>query len=186
MTNNCIGDANFKLYYNECKYKGLNIKRGYLRIREENASLYFNEFTKPTDIILYKHTDGSKFKAFVYDDTTNTWSDTTVTFNPFPWLIDKAKRILAFDNYDIPTIKSPLYTGDSFEDKDRVLYLNTKYPGIFVKVKLDEKPKIVLIQEHDYDYLFEQKTGACLALHTYNVELELYMLLLAEFNVKEN
>ena len=175
------------LYYIPCKYKGLDIKRGYLHIESTYAKLYFEDIKDETDIVLYEYVNKQTFKAFVYDDVTDTWNEEKVTFKPYPWLIDRAKRMIEFDNYIIPPITSPPHTGDSFEDHNGILYLKTTHPGVFVKVIENEKPKIALILEDEYKYIFKKETDAYISPHLYDVELKLYMLLLTESNItKEN
>ena len=185
--NNYIGNDTMHLYYIPCQYKGLDIKQGYLRIKNTCAKLYFEDIKDETDIVLYEYAKDRTFKAFVYDDVTSTWIDRRVTFKPYPWLIDRAKRMIEFDNYIIPPITSMPHIGNSFEDHNCVLYLKTTHPGVFIKVIENEKPKITLILENEYKCIFKKETNAYLAPHLYNVELKLYMLLLTESNItKEN
>lgn len=185
--NNYIGNDTMHLYYIPCKYKGLDIKRGYLRIESTCAKLYFEDIKDETDIVLYEYVNKQTFKAFVYDEITDTWNEEKVTFKPYPWLIDRAKRMIEFDNYIIPPITSPPHIGNSFEDHNGTLYLKTTHPGVFVKVIENEKPQIALILEDEYKYIFKKETDAYISPHLYDVELKLYMLLLTESNItKEN
>lgn len=184
---NYIENDSMHLYYIPCQYKGLDVKRGYLRIENTCAKLYFEDIKDETDIILYEYIKDKTFKAFVYNNMTDTWVEEKVTFKPYPWLIDRAKRMIEFDNYIIPSITSPPHTGDSFEDHNGVLYLKTTHPGVFVKVIKNEKPQIALILENEYKCIFKKETETCISPHLYDVELKLYMLLLTESNItKEN
>lgn len=183
--NNYIGNETMHLYYRPCQYKELDIKQGYLHIESTCAKLYFEDIKDETDIVLYEYVNKKTFtfKAFVYDDVTNTWIDRQVTFKPYPWLIDRAKRMIEFDNYIIPPITSPPHIGDSFEDHNGTLYLKTTHPGVFIKVIENQKPQIALILKNEYECIFKKETDVYLSPHLYDVELKLYMLLLTESNI---
>lgn len=180
--NNYIGNDNMHLYYIPCQYKGLDIKRGYLRIESTCTKLYFEDVTNDTDIVLYEYITDRTFKAFIYDTVTDTWNERQIAFKPYPWLIDRAKRMIEFDNYVIPPITSTPYTGNSFEDHNGILYLKTTHPGVFIKIIENEKPQIALILKNEYECIFKKETDAYLSPHLYDVELKLYMLLLTESN----
>lgn len=177
---NTIGNMNMKLFIKDDKYKNLEVKRGYVYIEPSRVPLYLEGFDTETEAIVYKHVSGNTFNGFVYNDTTNTWQNTQVEFKPFYWIVDKIKRMLKFDNYDVKPLNSNTHIGKSFKDKNNTPYILTKYPGVFIKVTEDGTKTITSVTKDEFKEIFSERTTAWLAPNTYNVELELYMLLLTK------
>lgn len=68
---NTIGNLNMKLFITDDKYKGLEIKRGFVYIEPSRTPLYLEDITSETEVIIYKYVNGNTFNGFVYNDTTN-------------------------------------------------------------------------------------------------------------------
>ena len=177
---NTIDNLNMKLFIADDKYKGLEIKRGYVYIEPSRTSLYLEGITSETEVIIYKYVNGNTFNGFMYNDATNTWQNTQVTFKPFYWIIDKVKRMLKFDNYDIKQLDSNTHIGKSFKDTNDTVYISTKYPSVFIKLTDDGKLTITSITKDEFKEIFAKHTDAWLTPTVYNIELELYMLLLTK------
>ena len=177
---NTIGNLNMKLFITDDKYKGLEVKRGYVYIEQSRTPLYLEDITSETEVIIYKYVNGNTFNGFVYNDTTNTWQNIQVTFKPFHWIIDKVKRMLTFNNYDVKPLDSNTHIGKSFKDTNGTVYISTKYPGVFIKLTDDSKQTITSITKDKFKEIFAKHTDAWLTPSVYNVELELYMLLLTK------
>lgn len=177
---NTIGNLNMKLFITDDKYKGLEVKRSYVYIEPSRTPLYLEDITSETEVIIYKYVNGNTFNGFVYNDATNTWQNTQITFKPFHWIIDKVKQMLTFNNYDIKQLDSNTHIGKSFKDKDNTSYILTKYPGVFIKLTEDGKQTITSVTKEEFKEIFAERINAWLAPNTYNVELELYMLLLTK------
>ena len=177
---NTIGNMNMKLFINDDKYKGLEVKRGYVYIEPSRSSLYLNGIDTETEVIVYKHISNNTFNGFMYTDITNKWENKQVEFKPFHWIVDKVKRMLNFNNYDVKPLNSQTHIGKSFKDKDNASYILTKYPGVFIKLTEDGKQTITSVTKDKFKKIFAERINAWLAPNTYNVELELYMLLLTK------
>lgn len=177
---NTIGNLNMKLFITDDKYKGLEVKRGYVYIEPSRTPLYLEDITSETEVIIYKYINGNTFNGFVYNDATNTWQNTQITFKPFHWIIDKVKRMLTFNNYDIKQLDSNTHIGKSFKDTNDTVYISTKYPGVFIKLTDDGKQTITSITKDKFKEIFAKYIDAWLTPSVYNVELELYMLLLTK------
>lgn len=177
---NTIGNLNMKLFIKDDKYKNLEVKRGYVYIEPSRVPLYLEGFDTETEVIVYKHISGNTFNGFVYNETTNKWTETQIEFKPFYWIVDKIKRMLKFDNYDVKPLNSNTHIGKSFKDKNNTPYILTKYPGVFIKVTEDGTKTITSVTKDEFKKIFSERTTAWLAPNTYNVELELYMLLLTK------
>lgn len=177
---NTIGNLNMKLFIKDDKYKNLEVKRGYVYIEPSRVPLYLEGFDTETEVIVYKYISGNTFNGFVYNETTGKWTETQIEFKPFYWIVDKVKRMLNFDNYDIKPLNSNTHIGKSFKDKNNTPYILTKYPGVFIKLTEDGTKTITSITKDEFKEIFAERTNAWLAPNTYNVELELYMLLLTK------
>lgn len=177
---NTIGNMNMKLFINDDKYKNLEVKRGYIYIEPSRVPLYLEGFDTETEVIVYKHISGNTFNGFVYNETTNKWTETQIEFKPFYWIVDKIKRMLKFNNYNIKPLNSNTHIGKSFKDKSNTPYILTKYPGVFIKLTEDGTKTITSVTKDEFKEIFAERTNAWLAPNTYNVELELYMLLLTK------
>lgn len=177
---NTIGNLNMKLFIKDDKYKNLEVKRGYVYIEPSRVPLYLEGFDTETEIIVYKHITDNTFNGFVYNETTNKWENTQIEFKPFYWIVDKIKRMLKFNNYDVKPLNSNTHIGKSFKDKNNTPYILTKYPGVFIKLTEDGTKTITSITKDEFKEIFAERTTAWLAPNTYNVELELYMLLLTK------
>lgn len=177
---NTIGNLNMKLFIKDDKYKNLEVKRGYVYIEPSKVPLYLEGFDTETEIIVYKHITDNTFNGFVYNETTNKWENTQIEFKPFYWIVDKIKRMLKFNNYDVKPLNSNTHIGKSFKDKNNTPYILTKYPGVFIKLTEDGTKTITSITKDEFKEIFAERTTAWLAPNTYNVELELYMLLLTK------
>ena len=179
-TTNTIGNLNMKLFIKDDRYKGLEIKRGFVYIEPSKTTLYLEDITSETEVIIYKYISDNTFNGYVYNDTTNTWQNTQVKFKPFYWIVDKIKRMLNFNNYDIKPITKDTYIGKSFMDHDFTDYISTKYPGVFIKLTENGTKTITSVTKDEFKKIFNKYTDAWLAPNLYNVELELYMLLLTK------
>lgn len=179
-TTNNIGNLNMKLFIKDDKYKNLEVKRGYVYIEPSRVPLYLEGFDTETEVIIYKYISGNTFNGFVYNETTGKWTETQIEFKPFYWIIDKIKRMLNFNNYDVKALNSQTYIGQSFMDHDFTDYVSTKYPGVFIKLTNDGKQTITSITKDKFKEIFAKHTDAWLTPSVYNVELELYMLLLTK------
>lgn len=177
---NTIGNLNMKLFIKNDKYKNLEVKRGYVYIEPSRVPLYLEGFDTETEVIVYKHISGNTFNGFVYNETINKWTETQIEFKPFYWIVDKIKRMLKFDNYDVKPLNSNTHIGKSFKDKNNTPYILTKYPGVFIKLTEDGTKTITSITKDEFKEIFAERTNTWLAPNTYNVELELYMLLLTK------
>ena len=177
---NTIGNMNMKLFIKDDKYKNLEVKRGYVYIEPSRVPLYLEGFDTETEVIVYKYISGNTFNGFVYNETTNKWEEIQIEFKPFYWIVDKIKRMLKFDNYDIKPLNFQTHIGKSFKDKDNASYILTKYPGVFIKLTEDGTKTITSVTKDEFKEIFSERTTAWLAPNTYNVELELYMLLLTK------
>lgn len=180
IDNITIGNMNMKLFITDDKYKELEVKRGYVYIEPSRTPLYLEGITSETEVILYKYVSNNTFNGFVYNDATNKWENTQVTFKPFHWIINKVKRMIKFDNYDIKPLNSNTHIGKSFKDKNDNVYILTKYPGVFIKLTDDGKQTITSVTKAEFKKIFAKHTDAWLTPSVYNVELELYMLLLTK------
>lgn len=88
--------------------------------------------------------------------------------------------MLKFDNYDIKPLDSNTYIGKSFKDTNDTVYISTKYQGVFIKLTDDGKQTITSVTKDKFKEIFAKHTDAWLTPNVYNVELELYMLLLTK------
>ena len=179
-TTNTIGNLNMQLFIKDDKYKNLEVKRGYVYIKPSRVPLYLEGFDTETEVIVYKYISGNTFNGFVYNETTGKWTETQIEFKPFYWIVDKVKRMLKFNNYDVKPLNSNTHIGKSFKDKNNTPYILTKYPGVFIKLTEDGTKTITSITKDEFKEIFAERTTAWLAPNTYNVELELYMLLLTK------
>ena len=88
--------------------------------------------------------------------------------------------MLTFNNYDIKQLDSNTHIGKSFKDTNDTVYISTKYPGVFIKLTDDGKQTITSITKDKFKEIFAKYIDAWLTPSVYNVELELYMLLLTK------